>query len=689
MKRLLFFIVALFVAVFSQADTYKIIKLNKTPVVIGGKAKGVNSTFTNKETIVWKYNNQGMWVRDLTNGGYRYFSKEAFESVGASTAYNYLKTNHPSSRGGYDLLPYTKAAYNSERRLALLIGNSNYAYEPSLRNPIADVTEVSDKLRELGFDVLRVFDADQKTIDEALVKFQETATAKGYATTLFYYAGHGQQYKGETYLLPVDANVVTPYDIKNRCTPGPRVVSFINEISANTNIVIIDACRSEKSLLRSSSVEELHMKAPDNGIVLFSTKSGEPALDGDGIHSPFADALLQNITKTNISLQDMVIQVTNDVKRMTSNNDSKQIPNNMASLDHSFYFSYIGTLQDSTPIYEQNGKQQTEEKNGELQRLKEEIARLKAAEDARRKAEEKKQHTETGAFRVTEQTPAFPGGEVALTKWLADHIKYPPKALENNIQGRVVVKFNVTKTGSIGEVEIVRSVNSDLDNEAIRLIKTLPNFTPGRINGEAVNMCLTLPVQFMLDINQINGHEWVDLGLSVKWATCNVGASSPSDYGGYYAWAETETKSYYINDNYFDGIEPIDSANYGPNGLLGIVPTYRDDAARENWGGTWRMPTKVEFDELREKCNWTWTSQNGHDGYLVTGPNGKCIFLPAAGCIAGDTLSEVGLIGNYWSNRLNLKDAHSAHSLWFDSSECEDNDIMLRWVGLSIRPVTD
>ena len=101
-------------------------------------------------------------------------------------------------------------------------------------------------------------------------------------------------------------------------------------------------------------------------------------------------------------------------------------------------------------------------------------------------------------FTAVEQMPQFPGGEAELMKFLSKNIKYPTMAMENNIQGRVVVQFVVTKTGAIGEVKVVRSVNRDLDREAIRVCKSLPRFTPGKMNGQAVNVWYTLPVNFKL-----------------------------------------------------------------------------------------------------------------------------------------------------------------------------------------------
>ena len=94
--------------------------------------------------------------------------------------------------------------------------------------------------------------------------------------------------------------------------------------------------------------------------------------------------------------------------------------------------------------------------------------------------------------------PRFPGGEAALMKYLESHINYPPEAAKNNVQGHVIVQFVVKKDGSIGEVKVVRSLEKDLDKEAIRVIKSLPKFTPGRQDGKAVNVWYTLPVTFKL-----------------------------------------------------------------------------------------------------------------------------------------------------------------------------------------------
>ena len=112
--------------------------------------------------------------------------------------------------------------------------------------------------------------------------------------------------------------------------------------------------------------------------------------------------------------------------------------------------------------------------------------------------EEKAPVEENKVFESVEQMPQFPGGDGELLKYISTHIKYPTMAAENNIQGRVVVQFVVTKTGSIGEVRVLRPRDPDLDKEAVRVVKTLPNFIPGKMNGQPVNVWYTLPVMFKL-----------------------------------------------------------------------------------------------------------------------------------------------------------------------------------------------
>ena len=174
-----------------------------------------------------------------------------------------------------------------------------------------------------------------------------------------------------------------------------------------------------------------------------------------------------------------------------------------------------------------------------------------------------------------------------------------------------------------------------------------------------------------------NGHEWVDLGLSVKWATCNVGASTPDDYGNYYAWGETSTKSSYTRDNSISYAESWGDIGGDSN----------RDAATVNWGGSWRMPTKAEYQELKDNCTWTWTTQNGHKGYKVTSKkNSQSIFLPAARGRYGDTLYFEGELGLYWSSTPDESNDNCAYCLYFDERS-PSVDVNARRIGLSVRPV--
>lgn len=151
----------------------------------------------------------------------------------------------------------------------------------------------------------------------------------------------------------------------------------------------------------------------------------------------------------------------------------------------------------------------------------------------------------------------------------------------------------------------------------------------------------------------INGFSYVDLGLpsGLKWATCNVGATSPEGFGDYFAWGETKTKSSYTTDNC-----PTNDKNntwLRNNGYIDSSGnlTMSHDAARQNWGGTWRMPTVAEIDELVNNTTSQWTKRKGVSGRLVTSKhNGKSIFIPAAGCFDEASTFDVGDRGYCWSS---------------------------------------
>ena len=191
--------------------------------------------------------------------------------------------------------------------------------------------------------------------------------------------------------------------------------------------------------------------------------------------------------------------------------------------------------------------------------------------------------------------------------------------------------------------------------------------------------------------------EAVDLGLSIKWANMNVGAISPEDYGDYFAWGETEPKTDYSWSTYkfelgTDKNGPfskyVTNSSYGSYGTVDnkTVLDPEDDAAQVNWGGSWRMPTIDEWRELRDNCTRTWTTEDGVNGSKLTGPNGKSIFLPAAGDRDGTYLYFAGSYGNYWSSSLYPYDPDGARLVSFGSGIVFSLS-SYRYYGLPVRPV--
>ena len=197
---------------------------------------------------------------------------------------------------------------------------------------------------------------------------------------------------------------------------------------------------------------------------------------------------------------------------------------------------------------------------------------------------------------------------------------------------------------------------------------------------------------------RIAGHEYVDLGLSVMWATCNVDASNPEDFGSSYAWGETLKKSEYSWSNYCFG----DAGNSNSPGFTKYAISNKkikidnktkldlcDDVAHINWSGGWRIPTDTEWSELRENCIWTWVKRGKTGGYLITSKqNGNSIFLPAAGYRSDNSLLKVGTDGRYWASTLNPTDDFSSSNLVFNANTI-DLFYNMRYTGRSIRAVLD
>lgn len=192
---------------------------------------------------------------------------------------------------------------------------------------------------------------------------------------------------------------------------------------------------------------------------------------------------------------------------------------------------------------------------------------------------------------------------------------------------------------------------------------------------------------------------YVDLGLSVKWAICNVGAYKPEEYGDYYAWGETEPKDFYFWDTYkycdgtYNSLTKYTDSAYGKDGFSDnkSVLDPEDDVAHVKWGGNWRIPTKDELEELRTKCTWTSTTLNGVKGYSVTsnvdGYTDRSIFLPATGMRIRQWTLNTDTIGRFWGNSIVTGDDYDAVYLDFDFSRGPGRFSIIRCLGQCVRPV--
>lgn len=237
---------------------------------------------------------------------------------------------------------------------------------------------------------------------------------------------------------------------------------------------------------------------------------------------------------------------------------------------------------------------------------------------------------------------------------------------------------------------------------AVSLTTFADDYVRGDCNNDGkVNISdVTTLIDYLLtdrwpDEPQETEHEWVDLGLpsGTLWATCNIGANSPEEYGDYFAWGDTEPKDTYNWSTYkWCKGSPTKLTKYctsSVNGYNGFVDgktklDLEDDAAYTRWGALWRTPSYEQQTELRTQCAWTWTKCNGVNGYLVTGLNGNTLFLPSAGYRSEGALECAGDYGRYWS--CSLDSPLHAYVLGFDSG-CLDWFAPYRFSGLTVRAV--
>lgn len=196
-----------------------------------------------------------------------------------------------------------------------------------------------------------------------------------------------------------------------------------------------------------------------------------------------------------------------------------------------------------------------------------------------------------------------------------------------------------------------------------------------------------------------DSHQRIDIGMKdaggniIYWSDRNLGAATPEETGDYYAWGETATKTNFTwatyqwcNGTSKSMTKYCTNATYGTvDNLTTLEPA--DDAAHNDWGEHWRIPTFAEMDRLIQECTWTWTQRNGMNGYKITGPNNGYIFLPAVGMYSKQSLSSQGVTGEYWTSSLIAETPNIARTVWFDSGNVLAGNGGMRYYGFTIRPV--
>ena len=219
-----------------------------------------------------------------------------------------------------------------------------------------------------------------------------------------------------------------------------------------------------------------------------------------------------------------------------------------------------------------------------------------------------------------------------------------------------------------GDVSTINLMNADVDGD-----------------GNVGIADVTELIDMILSGATSEEHEYVDLGLpsGTLWATCNIGASKPEEYGDYFAWGETEPKATYSWSTYKYGTYETPTKYNNSDNLRELELT--DDAAYVNWGPSWRIPSKLQIRELFNNCSVDKSaSMNGVKGFLFTGSNGNTLFLPAAGVRWDSSFSGEGSIGRYWSNSIHEYKLGFAYFLDFEWSL----DYGGRNFGFSVRAVS-
>jgi len=302
-----------------------------------------------------------------------------------------------------------------QNRLALVIGNGAYKSAP-LKNPVNDASDMASTLRNLGFDVMHINNADRRRMEDTIREFGRRLRHGGVG--LFYYAGHGMQVDGRNYLIPVDAKVESESDVKFEAVDAGRVLGKMEDAENELNIVILDACRDNPFArsFRSSSLGLARMDAPKGSLIAYATAPGYVAADGTGRNGIYTKYLLKHITAPGLTLEQVLKRVRVEVINETRD---KQVPWESSSLTGEFYFVIEGKVtvtkrpKTETSMALEEERERLESKRQELERLKMEIERKKLnAEHERLKAEKERLEVASVPTKPSHTAPSSHSAEI-------------------------------------------------------------------------------------------------------------------------------------------------------------------------------------------------------------------------------------------------------------------------------------
>lgn len=316
-----------------QVKVYNVIRVSSNDIYCGTSTTPLKegSKINDNSIIQWKNYHQWFEAQD-SYGKTRYFSKESMESRHKRTVSEYLKdllnrcVNTTSGKGVEQLLAGKNKDMYSEKRLALVIGNANYNNIVSLRNPLNDASLISGDLRDLGFDVMCLYDGTTREIQDVLEAFRQKVVNEHYDLVLFYYSGHGLKSDYKNWIVPINAKLESQTGSRYECIDGHYLLEIIKESGCSNSIVIMDACRTEvnwsKAFMQGGAIS---MEPEQNMLLAFSTRDYEEAKDivpNVKGYGPYAAALSKALRTEGLTLDEIFNSVKEQVYKSTNETQS-------------------------------------------------------------------------------------------------------------------------------------------------------------------------------------------------------------------------------------------------------------------------------------------------------------------------------------------------------------------------------